>query len=139
MVPMAQSVGQLTDIWGQNGWRTMRACCDLVLYMPPKDEATAAEISQIAGNRTLVTKGFSFDPKTQQWGNIGYNEMGQPVLDPHNVPAMTGRCFVHAPGLARDIILGHARFYRDYPNIDALCDENPWHKGSNVRQMPVRP
>jgi type IV secretory pathway TraG/TraD family ATPase VirD4 len=135
LIPIAQTVSQMTKIWGQEGWRTMQSGLDLTLYFPPKnDEQTINELVRLGGQRTIVTQSYNYDAKEGSLSGISRSEMGKPVFGPHDVSSMSGRCFISAPGMPElrgDLIVGHMRAYWDYKDkgdIAELCDDNPWHK-----------
>jgi len=126
MIPVFQAVSQMTGIWGKD-WETMKEGCDLRIYFPPKaDKETLEEIARFVGTKTIMDKSFSYDPNSGETKGINYNAKGQPVLDPHEIPAMGGNCLITAPGIVKDVIIGTTKFYRTYPDIDALCNLNPW-------------
>ena len=60
MIPIAQSVGQMIDAYGHEGWNEIKAGCELVLYLTPiTDERTEMEVIRLAGKRTVSTMNFS--------------------------------------------------------------------------------
>lgn len=50
---IAQSVGQIKGIYGDNGYRTMMDCCNTQVYISPSDFETQKELSERLGKATI--------------------------------------------------------------------------------------
>jgi type IV secretory pathway TraG/TraD family ATPase VirD4 len=137
MIAMVQNIGQLIATYGQEGYRNILSGSQIQLYMAPRDIQTAQEISRMAGKRTVVTEHRSFSDDGRK-GTIGYPEIAQDVLTPHQAMALKPDEFImFAPGLLKDAYIGYRWPYWESYGIAPLCDPNPYNPAVPVGLIEV--
>ncbi|HUA82815.1 MAG TPA: type IV secretory system conjugative DNA transfer family protein [Bryobacteraceae bacterium] len=138
VIGVCQSAGQMIAAYGEQGFRNFLACSGLQLWFPPRDYQTAAEISRLAGRKTIITMNHSQSPGRggAAWGGISVAETGMDVLTPHQVMALDStKLIAFAPGLVPGVMILNRKNYWEYPDIKRHTDANPYAPG----YKPPRP
>src|SRR5579872_44836 len=138
MVPIIQNAGQMITAYGREGFRNLLSGCEVQIFLGPRDIQTAEEISKLAGRRTIITSNASHADTGK--GSVSFDQMGQNVLDPHAVMALPNdQMVMFAPGLVKDVIIARRRGYWEYPEIAALCDDNPYYRPAEPAASDTTP
>lgn len=84
-----QDFSQLEDIYGKEVAHTIKANCNLLIYISTQSLETAKEISEKIGNHTIETMSVSENSGgnifINQQGNRSRSLMAQPLIDPNKL------------------------------------------------------
>lgn len=84
-----QDFGQLEEIYGKEVTATIKANCNLMIYISTQNLETAKEISEKIGNKTVVTESTSEQAGESVFlmphGNISHSLMARPLMNPNEL------------------------------------------------------
>jgi len=113
-----QHTGQALEVYGENGLKNFESGSDVLIYLPPRDLATAQAVSERAGRGTVVVPQYSYshDLRRGHEGelieNLGYGEHPWDVLTPQQVMSLgRNRAVMFTPGSSNAVIVGRRPWF----------------------------